>query len=162
MCIALARYSSSRVVGCAFADADVADAGGVSTWTTLSMISLPLSTGLSGGMAAGEACAASFDKDEIAVAVPAAAAAAAAVLDAAMATSAPFLTGRPTPIRSSFQLPPSHHPNPPATLSSTRRLITHPTTSRKRKNAEKIKSRSYQSARSMALTSAEDVSRMDV
>ena len=123
------------------------------------MISLPLSTRLSGGMAAGEACAASFDKDEIAVAVPAAAA---AVPDAAMATSAPFLTGRPTPIRSSFQLPPSHHPNPPTTLSSTRRLITHPTTSRKRKNAEKIKSRSYQSARSMALTSAEDVSRMDV
>ena len=161
MCIALARYSSSRVVDRAFADADVAeDAGGVSTWTTLSMISLPLSARLSGGMAAGEACAASFDKDEIAVAVPAAAAT--AELDAAMATSAPLLTGRPTPIRSSFQLPPSHHPNPPTTLSSTRRLITHPTTSRKRKNAERIKSRSYQSARSMALTSAEDVSRMDV
>lgn len=63
----------------------------------------------------------------------------------------------PKPILTSFQLPPNHHPTPPRTLSRTLRLMTHPTVRRKRANAAKIKSRSYQSARSMALTSWADV-----
>lgn len=57
----------------------------------------------------------------------------------------------PKPIPNSLKLPPIHHPTPPTTLSRTLRFIIHPTQRRKKRNAARIKSRSYQSAFSSCL-----------
>lgn len=72
-----------------------------------------------------------------------------------------LLDPKPIPMPNSRKLPPTHHPTPPTSLSSTLRFKIHPSTKRKRTNAERMISRSYQSAFSINRMSWVDVCRRE-